>query len=213
MREHTAACGRSWSAEAAGTALLVAAIVLAAAATLHAGAARHLALAAIVAPVVAVIALSPLGRGSGAHLNPAVTLGLWALGRMTPRDVAGYVAAQAAGAAAGAWLAAALLPGAVIDAIGGAVTHPAVPAVAALGLEAAMTVALLAVVFAGWSPGMILPVLAALIWLGSPATGASFNPARSEGPALVFGDLADLWIYLAAPSAAALAFGLVWRRV
>ena len=61
MREHTAVCGRSWSAEAAGTALLVGAILLAAA----------------------------------AHLNPAVTLGFWALGRMGRRDVAGHVAAQA----------------------------------------------------------------------------------------------------------------------
>ena len=54
-------------------------------------------------------------------------------------------------------------------------------------------------------------MLTAIIWLGSPWTGASINPARSEGPALAFGDLADLWLYLAAPSAAGLAVGLVWR--
>jgi glycerol uptake facilitator-like aquaporin len=93
------------------------------------------------------------------------------------------------------------------------VTHPAVPALAALGLEAAMTVVLLAAVFAGWRPLTIVPLRVALIWLGSPATGASFNPARSAGPALVFGDGHDLWIYLAAPSAAALAVGRLWRRV
>jgi aquaporin Z len=213
VREHTAVCGRSWSAEAAGTAVLVAAILLAAAATLHLGAARFLALGALVAPVVAGVALSPLGRRSGAHLNPAVTLGFWALGRMAPRDVAGYVAAQFAGAAAGAWLAEALLPGSVLHSIGGAVTHPTVPVPAAIALEAGMTLALLIAVFAGWRPLMILPLLVGLIWLGSPSTGASFNPARSEGPALVFGDLGDLWIYLAAPSAAALALGWMWRRV
>jgi aquaporin Z len=213
VREHTAACGRSWAAEAVGTALLVAVVLLAAAVTRDAGAARFLVLGALVAPVVAGIALSPLGRRSGAHLNPAVTLGFWARGRMAPRDVAGYVAAQLVGAVAGAWLADALLPGAVVHAIGGAVTHPAVPVLAAVALEAAMTLALLVVVFAGWSPAMIAPVLVALIWLGSPATGASFNPARSEGPALVSGDVGDLWIYLVAPSAAALSLGAVWRRV
>src|SRR3954449_10401451 len=176
VREHTAACGRSWSAEAAGTTVLVAAILLAAAATRDAGAARFLALGALVAPVVAAVALSPLGRRSGAHLNPAVTLGFWARGRLGRRDAAGYVAAQAFGAAAGAWLAAAALPASALDAIGGggpppgrpppappagaldaiggAATHPAVPPLAALGLEAAMTAVLLAAVFAGWRPLM-----------------------------------------------------------
>ena len=61
------------------------------------------------------------------------------------------------------------------------------------------------------TPLAIVPVLTAIIWLGSPWTGASINPARSEGPALAFGDLSDLWLYLAAPSAAGLAVGLAWR--
>jgi glycerol uptake facilitator-like aquaporin len=43
-------------------------------------------------------------------------------------------------------------------------------------------------------------------------TGASLTPARSEGPALAFGDVSDLWIYLAAPCAAALVVGLLGRR-
>jgi glycerol uptake facilitator-like aquaporin len=99
------------------------------------------------------------------------------------------------------------------------VTHPDVPIVAALALEAGMTVLLLVVVLgfalservAHLTPVAIAPVLTAIIWLGSPWTGASINPARSEGPALVFGDLADLWVYFLAPSAAAIAVGLAWR--
>jgi len=223
--------GRLWVAEALGTALMVLAIVLGAALTLGAGSpvaealpgdgARFLALGAIVAPVVASIAVSPLGRLSGAHLNPAVTLGFWALGRVPTRDVTGYLTAQLAGGLAGALVAQALLPHPVTESIGGAVTHPSVSPPAAVALEAAMTALLLGVVFAfasserraGWTPLAIVPVLTAIIWLGSPWTGASLNPARSEGPAIAFGDLADLWIYLAAPAAAALLLGRLWRAV
>ena len=83
-----------------------------------------------------------------------------------------------------------------------------------------MTAALLTLVFAfvsserraRWTPLAIVPLLTAIIWLGSPWTGASLNPARSEGPALAFGDVSDLWIYFAAPCAAALVVGLLWRR-
>lgn len=221
---------RIWLAEAAGTALLVMAIVLAASLTLGAGSpvaealpgesARFLALGIIVAPTVALIAVSPVGRLSGAHLNPAVTLGFWALGRISRSDLAGYVAAQLAGGLGGALAGAAVVPRSVTDSIGGAVTHPSVSPAAAIALEAGMTAVLLIVIFifvsggrrARWTPVAIIPVLTALIWLGSPLTGASLNPARSEGPALAFGDVADLWIYVAAPSAAALTLGLLWRR-
>jgi aquaporin Z len=211
---------RSWGAEAAGTALMVLAILLAAAVTLGAGSARFLLLGAIVAPCVALIAVSPLGRLSGAHINPAVTLGFWGLGRLSPSDVAGYVSAQLAGGFAGALGGRAILPAHTTESIGGAVTHPSVSTAAAVALEAGMTAALLALIFAfvssarraRWTPLAIVPLLTAIIWLGSPWTGASLNPARSEGPALAFGDLGDLWIYLTAPCAAALTVALLWRR-
>jgi glycerol uptake facilitator-like aquaporin len=82
-----------------------------------------------------------------------------------------------------------------------------------------MTAALVLLIFAFVSdervarrtPLAIMPLLATLIWLGSPLTGASLNPARSAGPALVFGDLADLWIYLIAPSAGALLMAAAWH--
>ena len=51
----------------------------------------------------------------------------------------------------------------------------------------------------------------AIIWLGSPWTGASLNPARSAGPAIASADVGDLWNYLAGPSAAAVAVGMAWR--
>jgi aquaporin Z len=220
---------RIWGAEAIATALLVAAIVVAAALTLGRGSpvaavlpgrgARFLALGMIVAPTVALIAVSPLGRLSGAHTNPAVTLGFWLLGRVSGRDLAGYTAAQLAGGVAGATLGRLLLPAATAASIGGAVTHPAVGAAEAVGLEAGMTGALLLVILAFVSnarlarrtPLAIVPLLATLIWLGSPLTGASLNPARSVGPAVVFGDLADLWIYVAGPLAGGLLVASLWR--
>ena len=66
---------------------------------------------------------------------------------------------------------------------------------------------------ARWTPLAEVPLLTVIIWLGSPWTGASLNPARSEGPAVVFGDFADLWLHLVAPAAAGLALGLLWRRL
>lgn len=220
---------RIWGAEAIATALLVAAILLAAALTLGSGSpvaavlpgrgARFLALGVLVAPTVALIAVSPLGRLSGAHTNPAVTLGFWVLGRVSRLDLAGYVVAQLAGGVAGAALGRLLVPAATAASIGGAVTHPAVSPAEAVALEAGMTGALLLVILAFVSnarlarrtPLAIVPVLATLIWLGSPLTGASLNPARSVGPAVVFGDLTDLWIYLLAPQAGGLLVAALWR--
>lgn len=173
----------------------------------------------LVAPVVVLIAVSPLGRLSGANTNPAVTLGFWVLGRVSHHDLAGYVAAQLAGGAAGAALGRLVLPKGAAESIDGAVTHPVVGAPEAIAVELAMTAALLVLIFAFVSderlarrtPLAIMPLLAALIWLGSPLTGASLNPARSVGPALVFGDVRDLWIYIVAPAGAGLLVGALWR--
>jgi aquaporin Z len=216
---------RVWAAEAAGTALLVLAILLAVGLALGEGspvadalpgrAAGFLVVGVLVAPCVALIAVSPLGRLSGAHLNPALTLGFWTLGRVSRHDLAGYVSAQLLGGVAGALAGRLLLPTDVTSSIGGTVTHPEVSTAAALALEARMT----ALVFVSsdrlmrWTPLAIVPVLTAIIWLGSPWTGASLNPARSSGPAIAFGDYADLWLYFAAPAAAGLVVGVLWRRL
>ena len=219
---------RAWAAEAAGTAVMVLAIVAAASLALGDGSpvaealpgrgAGFLVVGLIVAPCIALIAVSPLGRLSGAHINPAVTLGFWALGRVSHHDLAGYVAAQLLGGLAGAIAARLLLPAPVTESIGGAVTHPAVPVGAGLALEAGMTALLLALVFgftasprlARWTPLALVPLLTSIIWLGSPSTGASLNPARSGGPAVAFADLQDLWLYFLAPAVAGLAVGRLW---
>ena len=83
-----------------------------------------------------------------------------------------------------------------------------------------MTALLVAMIFvfvsrerlAPLTPLMLVAVLAVLIWKGSPYTGTSLNPARSEGPAVVFADFADLWLYFLGPILGALAVAVAWRR-
>jgi aquaporin Z len=219
---------RIWGAEAAGTGLLVLGALSAAALALGEGSplgawsesSRLLATGVLVGACVALIAVSPLGRLSGAHINPAVTLGFWALRMVCGRDAVGYVLAQLGGALAGG-LAFRWLWGGVARSVGDGVTHPTVTTGLAFTLEAGMTAVLLGMILvfvssqrlARWTPAMLVPLLAILIWKVSPYTGTSLNPARSEGPALAFGDLADLWVYLVAPTAGALALALGWRRL
>lgn len=208
-----------WASELIGTALFVLGALSAVVVVRHAGPARLALTGALVATVVSAIALSPVGRISGAHLNPALTLAYRALGRVSGRDLAGYVLAQVTGALVGG-LAFRALWGGAAHAVGGGVTHPAVPDGSALALEAAMTALLVGVIVACVSsarlerltPLAIWPVIAVLIWVVSPDTGTSLNPARSAGPAVAFGDLRDLWLYLVAPTAGALAATLPWLR-
>jgi aquaporin Z len=167
-----------------------------------------------------LLAVSPFGRLSGAHLNPAVTLAFRALGRVSASDVAGYLAAQLLGALAGAAALNVLWRG-VADSVDGGVTVPAVPLAAAFALEAAMTALLMVVILAfvssarlaRWTPLAIWPVIALLVWTGASSTGTSLNPARSTGPAVVFGEgLGVLWLYLLAPTVGALAVAFASRR-
>lgn len=226
-KQHGGLHWRIWAAEGVGTALFVLGALSAVALVLGdgspfvglSGSARNLLAGTLVATVVSAIAISPLGRLSGAHLNPAVTLAFRALRCVSAHDVAGYVGAQLAGALAGALLFRALW-GDVARSVGGGVTHPTVPLPLALGLEAGMTALLIVTItafvarerLARFTPLAIWPLLAFLIWLGGPWTGTSLNPARSAGPALASGDLTDLWLYVLAPVVGALGAAALWRR-
>jgi aquaporin Z len=220
---------RIWAAEATGTAALVLGALSAVALVLGensplagivpSGSFRLLITGLLVGATVALIAVSPVGRLSGSHLNPAVTLAFGVLGRVSARDVCGYLLAQFTGALIGA-LAFHLLWGPIALSVGGGVTHPSVAKPAALAIEAGMTGALVATILfflsrerlARWTPLAVWSLLAVLIWRISRYTGTSLNPARSEGPAVAFDDLSDLWIYLVAPVVGALAVATVWRR-
>jgi aquaporin NIP len=175
----------------------------------------HLGVALVFGLTVAGVVLV-LGRVSGAHINPAVTLGL-AIAQAFPWSrVPAYVGAQGAGALVAALLLRLLLgPVASVGA-----TVPRVSSAGAFALELGATilllVAVLLVVTGRERVGRLGPfVIGSVVgicayWIG-PLTGAGMNPARSAGPALAAAQWQGLWIYLLAPAAAAALVGLATR--
>ena len=157
-----------------------------------------------------------LGDISGAHLNPAVTIGFWLSRRMEGRQVLPYVASQCAGALAASGTMRLLFPE---NRLLGA-TQPAGSELQSFVLEFLLT-ALLMFVILGVSTGAREKGITAGIVVGSvigleamfagPITGASMNPARSLGPAIVSQQFGNLWIYLVAPVLGA-AFGVIGCR-
>lgn len=151
--------------------------------------------------VTALILL--LGKTSGAHLNPAVTLGLWSAGRFPARHITPYLISQSTGALGASLILHVLCP--THAGLGG--TEPSVALALAFGLEILMTALLMgaALTFSGTRGALVIGTFvgfAALI--GGPLTGTSLNPARSLGPALISGRLTHLWLYVAAPTLGAL---------
>jgi aquaporin Z len=151
-----------------------------------------------------------LGHLSGAHINPAVTIGFWSVRRFPSREVGPYVLAQLLGAvAASGFLRAVLGPVGHVGA-----TLPLLPVGAAFAVEWLLSFALMFVImavatderaasgFAGVAVGLTVGFCALT---GGPLTGASMNPARSFGPALVGGAWTAHWIYWAAPITAMIA--------
>ena len=145
-----------------------------------------------------------VGDISGAHLNPAVSLGFFAARRFPLRDVISYVASQCAGAFAASGTLGFLFPQ---NAMLGT-TMPAGSVTQSFVLELILT-AILMFAILGVSTGAAEKGITAGIVVGSvigleamfagPICGASMNPARSLAPALVSGHIQHVWIYLIAP--------------
>ncbi|HQR44495.1 MAG TPA: aquaporin [Thermoanaerobaculia bacterium] len=165
----------------------------------------------------ASIALSPLGRASGAHINPAVTFGFWLMRKLDAGTAAVYVAGQMAGAVAGSVLLLAW------GAWGKSVDYGATVPGAGFGVRDAFLgevvttfamVSLLAVFLAfrrlrPFTPGLFPPLYSFMVWAEAPLSGTSTNPARSFGPALVSGRWDGGWIYWLGPLLGTLAATLV----
>jgi aquaporin Z len=155
------------------------------------------------------IIYSPAGQRSGAHMNPAVTLTFFRLGKIDSSDAVAYVVAQFAGAALGLAGIATVLRGIVSDPSVNYVTTIPGPAGVAVAFAAELTISfvlmwcVLAVsndrrvsAYTGVCAGL-------LVWLyitvEAPLSGMSMNPARTLGSALLAADFRSLWIYFAAP--------------
>ena len=154
----------------------------------------HLGVALVFGLTVTVViaALAPI---SGAHINPAVTFALTLAGKFPRGRALPYVAAQLVGASLAAFLLLALF-GMKGD-LG--VTVPAGSVLQAFLLETVMTFFLALVVLRSGLPWAVGGVVALEVVMGGLITGASMNPARSFGPALVSGVWTAHWLYWIAP--------------
>lgn len=168
----------------------------------------------------ATLAISPLGRESGAHLNPAVTLMFRIRGAISNRTALVYVVSQCVGAVVGA------IPLLAWGSFGRSVAFGATlpgggyPAWAVVGGEILATALLVVglLVMLGhlrlrpFTPLLFPPLYAILVFLEAPVSGTSTNPARSLGPALVSGRWDGWWIYWVGPLAGTL-LGLGLHRL
>jgi len=165
----------------------------------------------------ATIALSAVGRVSGAHINPAVTLGFWLMRKLDPGIAVYYLLAQLAGAVIGA------LPLLAWGLMGRSVAFGATLPGAGYTLETALlgevvttfTMVSLLAVFLGFrrirpfTPALFPFLYAVMVYAEAPISGTSTNPARSLGPAIVSGQWQGWWVYWVGPLVGSLAACLV----
>ncbi len=169
-----------------------------------------------------------IGHISGCHLNPAVTIGLWAGGRFEAKDILPYIIAQVLGATAGAFIIYLIASGKAGFELGGFAANGygehspgGYGLVAALVCEVAMTFMFLLVIlgathskapagFAGLAIGLALTLIHLI---SIPVTNTSVNPARSTSQALFVGDWAtsQLWLFWVAPIVGAILAGIVYK--
>jgi aquaporin Z len=176
---------------------------------LSGGAITHVGVALTFGLIVLVM-IYTFGDVSGAHLNPAVTVGFVAARRMPFREAPPYLLAQVLGAVAASCTMRLLFPQSNL--LGA--TLPSGSDAQSLVLEAILTFLLMLTILnvstgakeKGITAGIAVGALIGLeAMFGGPISGASMNPARSIGPALVSGRLEHLWVYLVAPTVGAIA--------
>jgi aquaporin NIP len=159
-----------------------------------------------------------LGEKSGAHLNPAVTIAFAVNGNFSLKETAPYIISQLAGAIAASAVLKLLFPSSVL--LGA--TIPAGSNMQSFILEFILTFFLMLVIinvakgskeqglFAGIAIGSV--VLLEAMFAG-PVSGASMNPARSLGPAIVSGEIKQVWIYITAPVLGAVASIAIYKLI
>jgi aquaporin Z len=158
------------------------------------------------------IALSPLGRVSGAHVNPIVTMGFWLMGKLSSRSAVGYALAQFVGATLGC------LPLLLWGSMGRSVNFGATlpdkdysiftvvmgEVVTTFFLISALCIFLAFHRIRRFTPAMIPFLFAIMVPLEAGISGTSVNPARSFGPAAISGEWQGWWVYWVGPLIGAL---------
>ncbi|MCE1188342.1 MAG: aquaporin [Ignavibacteria bacterium] len=154
---------------------------------------------------------------SGAHFNPAVSIVFWRFKRLSGTNVISYILAQLLGAVSAAFVLHIIFPGNR----GLGATQPVGPEIQSFLIELLFTFLLMLAILQASSSRRIEShtglIIGGIIFLealiGGPVSGASMNPARSFGPAVVSGNYHSLWIYLAAPVLGAMSAGQVFSRI
>lgn len=153
---------------------------------------------------VVIAMVYALGHLSGAHINPAVTIGFWSVRQFPSTEVLPYVIAQCTGAFTASWALRAVLG--PVGNLGA--TLPAVSLTAAFWIEWLLSFALMLVIMAvatdqrvvdGFAPIAVGLTVGFCALMGGPLTGAGMNPARSFGPAAIGNLWGAHWIYWLAP--------------
>jgi len=160
------------------------------------------------------------GHISGTHINPAVTIGVWAAGKIDTVRALSYVVVQLLGGIAGGFVLAWVL-GPRGGTLGATVLGEGMTTTSGLVLELILTFFLVnAVMNAGISGKATIPGGLAIgftltfgILMGGPLTGGSLNPARTLGPAVATGNYADIWLYFVGPILGGVIAGLLYKGV
>jgi len=168
--------------------------------------------------LVLMVMAAAYGDISGAHINPAVTIGLWAGRQIKTVTAVGYIVVQLLGGIAGALVLRFVLSGGA-GSLGATVLGAGVSPLRGLVVEAVLTFFLVNTIYqtaVRGKAGNLAPVaigmtLAFCILMGGPLTGASLNPARTIGPAVAMGNYRDLWVYLAGPVLGGLGAAALYR--
>jgi MIP family channel proteins len=172
------------------------------------------------------VAVNAFGGISGAHFNPAVTIGMLVTGRIPVGEAIGYIASQLAGATVAAAACKFVFPAAAVDAAKLGIPLPGGEWVSTgilLLVEFILTFLLMTAIFGtavdergqavkigGFGIGLTVTFD---ILAGGAITGASMNPARSFGPALVYGHFDWHWCYWVAPIAGAVVAALIYDNL
>jgi aquaporin NIP len=159
-----------------------------------------------------------LGDISGAHFNPAVTIGFYMNRKIVLPEALKYIIFQIAGALAASLILKSLFPENVL--LGS--THPSGTSIQGFLMEMVLSLFLMFVILnvarGGKEEGLKAAIAIGSVVLleaifGGPVSGASMNPARSIGPAVISGHFEDLWIYIFAPVSGMILAWLVFRLV
>lgn len=181
---------------------------------------RRAVMAVAMAGTAALLLTSVFARRTGAHMNPAVTLATWRLGKISGRDAAMYAIFQFLGGAAGV--------GAVWAVVGRYTAHPAVnyaatrpggSVLAAFLAECVLSFVLLTVVLTinrvprlvRFTPYAAATLVGLYVFIEAPISGMSMNPARTLASAIFAEDFTALWVYFTAPPLGMLAAAEVQR--